>query len=499
MEVTEKSLSEKKAYQRLCVALKATAFKADTRSAGLTVADMTAQSALPLSQVKELLPRAADEYSARLAVSESGEILYSFPHSFVSRYKGFAASVKKAAGKICKGLGIAGSFLFKVWIMLMLIGYFALFLALALASVFISVAGNSKSSGRRGNPFSGGLGLFDLFIRIWFYSELTKPRHGRGYPRSARARRRPLHKAIFSFVFGDDDPNKDWQLREKKSLLAYIQANKGIISLPEFMTLTGKDSAQAEEAVITFCAEFGGSPEATEDGTIVYRFEELLLRTDRQDRSFGGFSPPIAALKKFSGNSKKMNAWFGIINTVNLIFGSYFLYNAINYGAILFTDDFRVKSFYDFTYAIFSIFSHKPGPIIGTWLGFVPLVFSLLFWLIPTLRFHLTKKKNDQIKMENLRRFAFDRIWSKPLDVTNNDIESPLAECRPKNFRNAQEKVIKEMGAYSMPEVSLDGKGQTLYSFTELRREQEALEKCRSAVRKESSQLGQIIFDSDAT
>jgi hypothetical protein len=492
--VTEKKLDEKKAYRRLCAVLKAD----KRRSAGLTVADVTAHSALPLSQVRELLPMAADEYSARLAVSESGEILYSFPGSFLSRYKGFAVGLKKAAGKFFRGLGLAGSFLFKVWIMLMLIGYFALFLALALASVFISVAGNSKNSSRRGNPFSGGLGLFDLFIRLWFYSELTKPRYGRAYPRTGQRKQgRPLHKAIFSFVFGDDDPNKDWQLREKKSLIAYIQANKGIISLPEYMAITGKDCTQAEEAILAFCAEFGGSPEATEDGTIVYRFEELLFRADRQDRSFGGFSPPLAALKKFSANSKTMNVWFGIINTVNLIFGSYFLYKTINYGAILFTDDFRVSTFYDFTYAIFSIFSHNPGPVIGIGLGLVPLVFSLLFWLIPALRFRLTKKENNKTKTENLRRLGFNRIWSKPLAVTNKDIDSHLAECRPKKFRNAQEKVIKEMGAYSMPEVSLDEKGQTVYSFTELKREKEALEKCRSAVREESSQLGQLVFDTE--
>jgi hypothetical protein len=72
------------AYRRLTETLR-------KRRKGVTVADMTAASALPLAVVQELLPQAADEYSARLEVSESGEIVYSFTRGFVSRYRGFKA------------------------------------------------------------------------------------------------------------------------------------------------------------------------------------------------------------------------------------------------------------------------------------------------------------------------------------------------------------------------------------------------------------------------
>jgi hypothetical protein len=68
---------------------------------------------------------------------------------------------------------------FKVWIMVMLVGYFLLFMAIAIlalvASVAVSVSGSSNDrNDRRGNGMGGlilATHVFDLIIRIWFYSD----------------------------------------------------------------------------------------------------------------------------------------------------------------------------------------------------------------------------------------------------------------------------------------------------------------------------------------
>ncbi|MDR2134451.1 MAG: hypothetical protein LBP27_05030 [Treponema sp.] len=199
------------AYRRLAETLR-------KRPGGVTVADMTAASALPLAVVQELLPRAADEYSARLEVSESGEIVYSFPRGFVSRYRGFKAGLKRFLGTSGRLLARLGSLAFKVWIMFMLIGYFVLFMAIALGSLFVSASVNSRNSGNRRSGGSFNAGFFSLLWRIWFYSELTRPayRDYGGIRGKASPAGRPMHRAIFSFVFGEEDPNRDWENREKK-------------------------------------------------------------------------------------------------------------------------------------------------------------------------------------------------------------------------------------------------------------------------------------------
>ena len=507
----EYQIKDKAAYQKVTDAFK-------KQKQGATVADIVARTALPLETVKELAPAVSDEYSGRLEVTESGEIKYSFPRGFTSRYHGFWAGLRRFTDKLGKSAKIVGKGLFKGWIMVMLVGYFVLFMALALAALLLSLV-SSMSGNDRSESRGGGLGgfflashIFDLIIRIWFYSELAKsfdPSYsGR---QAARKKGKPLYKAIFSFVFGDDDPNADWAAREKQAVISYLQVSKGVISLPEFMNLTGLPPQEADRAITAYCAEFGGSPEATEDGTVVYRFDALLRRADKRDRSFGS-SSPLKRLKPFSSNQKKMNVWFSVINGVNLLFGSYFLTNALSTGAVsivrnvvrgkqvihLVSQSGEAPSYlYGLTYALSSSVIDNPLPLITIGLGIVPLVFSVFFWLIPLIRSGLVKRDNERIKMENLRKLGYSRIWGFPRNVKRTDIGATveLDVSRPKNLGAAQERVIKELGSYAVPEVSIADDGSTVYNFTELEREKAALEKYRDSI--QATDIGATIFDSE--
>ncbi|MDR0689807.1 MAG: hypothetical protein LBG08_06035 [Spirochaetaceae bacterium] len=487
------------AYQKVVAAFK-------KQRNGATIADITAKTALPLDSVRELVSAAADEYRARLQVTESGEILYSFPHGFVSKYHGFRRNLTRAIEKIKKGIKIAGIWIFKVWIMGMLLGYFVLFMLIALASLVISVAGSSSNSDNRSSRRGNGLGgmyfasqIFNLIVRIWFYSELTKSLDGRYHGnRQVKPKGRPLYKAIFSFVFGDEDPNGDWPSREKRSLIAYIQAHGGVISLPEFMTLTGLPPEKADGAILSCCAEFGGLPEATGEGTVVYRFDPLLLRADGQDRSFSGISAIIKRLKSFSSNKKSMNSWFGVINGVNLAFGTYFLFNALNVGAPVFqTQPSAGPYLYAVAYVFFSHLLSNPLSFITIGLGLIPLIFSFLFWLIPGIRHLKMREENEAIKFENLRKTGYGRIWEEPRRVKPGDLAPNIPECRPKNLAAAEDRIIKELGSYAVPEVDLDDGGNPVYTFTELAREKEALQKYRSSLDGRASSLGKTVFDSE--
>jgi hypothetical protein len=496
----EQMIKDRGAYRKVVEA-----FRRQQR--GATVADIVARTALPLQTVRELVPQAADEYAARLAVTESGEILYSFPRGFVSRRRGFRARLGRFMEQFGRGIKIAAQTLFKVWIMVMLVGYFVLFMVIALGSLMLSVAASSSnSSHNRSRGRGGGVGglylasgVFDMIIRIWFYSELTRSldRRWGGVPEK-RPKGRPLYKAIFSFVFGDGDPNADWDSREKQAVIAYIQNNAGVISLPEFMTLTGRDSAEAEERIVAYCAEFGGMPEATEDGTVAYRFDELLLRADKQDRSFSAFSAPLKRLRSFSSNAKKMNVWFGIINAVNLLFGGYFLVNSFSAGHILTQASFDAAPYlYSVVYVILSRIAANPLVFIGIGLGLIPLVFSFLFWLIPVLRYFGVKRSNEAVKLENLRKDGYGRIWNEPLSVRSSDLNPAAEECRPKDMAAARERVLKEIGAYAVPDVELGPAGEAVYAFKELEREKIALQKYRAGVKPGLSDLGETVFDSE--
>jgi hypothetical protein len=143
------------------------------KRSGVTVADVVAASGVPLVKARELVPLAADEFSARLQVTESSEILYTFPHAFKSRYKGFGPAFRRVAAAVKSAVKTAAIFLFKVWIMVMLVGYFVLFIALALAAVLLSVVASNSGNKNSSRRSSGGgsffvSGMLNTLIRIWF-------------------------------------------------------------------------------------------------------------------------------------------------------------------------------------------------------------------------------------------------------------------------------------------------------------------------------------------
>ena len=476
--------SNDRAYEKVIHAFRA-------RQKGATPADIAAATGLPLNNVRELVTRALDEYGGRLEVTESGEILYSFPGGFISRYRGFGPGVRKFLDKLIHYTVETGTLFFKVWIMVMLLGYFLFFMLLAVASLFLSAAGSSSSSrSRRGGNLYFGMGFFNLIIRLWFYSELAKSLNpGQGY-RKSRSPSRPLYKAIFSFVFGDGDPNVYWEDELKKFFLAYLREHQGVISLPELMILGGFKPDEAEKAITALCVEFNGSPEATENGTVVYRFDEILMASENAKKQ-SDLPLLYKTQQSFSSNPEKMNQWFAIINGVNLFFGIYFLYNSAVTGHIFIN---QARGIYGLVYAFLSAYAN-PLPIIAVALGIIPLVFSVLFWFIPLLRRIFLKNKNNKIRFENFKKFSFFKIWNSPMSVKKADLNPPYRDP-PENLDEARNQVLKEMGNYAIPDISIDEQKNEVYSFTELEREKQALDQYRASIDPNASSLGKTIFDS---
>ena len=489
------------------------------RKKGAVAADICAQTALPLTTVNELLSKAADEFSGHLKVTESGEIQYYFPGGYTSRYKGFKAVFSKVFNKITSFFKKASVLFFKIWIMVMLIGYFILFIAIAVASILVQIAArsnnSSSSSGDKGGFF--GLNLFNLIFRIWFFNEITKPRYSYdtygNFKNNNTKTKHPMHKAIFSFVFGEEDPNKDWDEVRDKAVIAFLQANRGVISLSEYMALTGDSAPDAEKNILAFCSKFEGRAEITEEGTIIYCFDKLLLSSDKENFSdlipgylrMGGsalkgsmIAPPVKRLKTFSDNSKKMNGWFIAINAVNFLFGSYFLYQSFAVGKMIFdAAEPVIQGLYGTVHYFLNYIMSEPHNFIRIVLGFIPLIFSLFFWIIPAVRNSFVKKENKKNKLSNFKRFCFSRIFNSPKNIDIDSLEPKADECFPDDYIGAKDKIIKEICAYSKADIDTGLNGKFIYSFNDLEIEKEEVRKFRESVDLSKSDLGKTVFDTN--
>lgn len=471
------------------------------RAREATLADLVAETALPRIQVEEQLPAVADEYDARLRVTESGEVLYSFPRGMHSRYRGIGPSLKRFLAKAGKAARTVLAYLFKAWIVLMLVGYFVFFLALLVLFVVGGIAAQSSGRGSSRRSSSGGAGLvgslLNLFVRIWFYSEFLKGPERRS-PRSVSEPRRPLHKAVFSFVFGDGDPNSSWPEVERKAVLAYLRGHSGLISLEEFMILTGRPPEDAARAINAYCLEFEGSPEASPEGIVYYRFDSIMRSADAARPS-----DPSAPAKRpiaFSSNPRSANAWFAAMNGVNFAFGGFFLagaalwgegaLRALEAGSRLLRSDIP-RYFYAFVLALFSGAFADPVGAVSIILGIVPIAFASLFYVVPALRALSLKRRNALIRKENLRRVVYGRAWADP------EAGISPAEAGASASPGDAEKLLDELASYSAARIDAGPGGALRYAFPELKRARESMASLRRGIDKSSFALGKEVFDTE--
>ncbi|OQB95972.1 MAG: hypothetical protein BWX81_01617 [Spirochaetes bacterium ADurb.Bin110] len=473
-----------------------------------TSADLARATGLPLAQINAEMPAISDEYRGRIRVSERGDLLYSFPNGFKSKYKGFGPSVRRLWKTITKGAVETGKFLFKVWILVTLFGYFFIFIALALVALFGSVAmrggGSRDSDDRRGGGGLGGLwlttNLFDSMIRLWFYSELFKGPETRYRSAQAKAQRRPLHKAVFSHVFGDGDPNAEWDTILKKAFVAFVQTHKGVITLPEFMVISGLKPEEAEDCITRYLVEFEGSPEVTDNGALYFFFPSLLTKT----ATISGVTAstfPTKKLHRFSSNPEKMDRTFRWVNIFNLVFGSYYLWNAINLGTAIIVQTPEgtglkggLSFLYSYTVYLFSMLgANQPVVLVGWLLGVAPLAFSLIFFGIPIIRSQRIKRENEKIKHENMRRVLYSAVIANPDYFDPQSIQLPANEVRPEKT-NALLEETQHLAAWSRGEISSEGK----WSFSDIEFIEREVERVRASIDEKDYSPQKTVFDTDS-
>jgi hypothetical protein len=480
-----------------------------------TVADVIASTGLPKVQVDEQLPAIADEFGARLKVTQSGEMLYSFPEGFKSRYRGFVPGLKRF-WKRFKTVGIkVGTAVFKVWIVVMLIGYFVLFLAIALIALLVSmaasVAGNSSDSRSSRDDGGGIMGfmiagrLFQFFMEIWFYSaifdELDGTADARRYAKRQK-KRRPIHQAIFSFVFGDGDPNADRDALERRVVIEFLRSHKGIITTDEFMAITGRSDSEAEKELLRYMVEFEGEPRVSDEGTIYYAFDAVMRGKYRVERPFDtvrtsdpGVDLPYKKERRFSINPTKSNVWYGIFNGVNILFGSYFLYNALTVGSSVLAGSTAHVTGSTYLYAIAYVLFGQSLPLVTIVLGVVPVVFAILFYLIPALRYSALKTENEKNGIENLRRDVNRYVLANPQAVVPAAVPVSRAGVVPRDPEKAREALVAALAAARGADIAQSG-GATAYAFTETARSRADIAKVRAGIDTARFDVGGTVFDS---
>ncbi|MEM7796760.1 MAG: hypothetical protein AAF579_20175 [Cyanobacteria bacterium P01_C01_bin.118] len=348
----------------------------------VTPGDVAAKTGLDISQAEAGVLALASETQAHMQVSEAGDIAYEFPRQFRAtlRNKYWQLRWQVLWAKIWAVL----FYLIRISFGIMLIAAVVLVLV---AIIALQIAMQSQRDDNDRGGYSGGIG-FSPWLWIgndWFYWFSYGPR--RRYDRygyTGGGRDRNSHdlnflEAIFSFLFGDGDPNKDLDERRWGAIATVIRNNRGAVSAEQLAPYLDNANLNddLEDYVIPALSRFNGRPKVSPQGDLVYHFPELQVTAKNyKPQSVPAFLKETK--RRFtSASSDQVSIAIGL-GTLLVVGSIYLAYAAAGW----------TTGFIGLIYSLCDIF----------------LAYGIAFLGIPLVRYFRMQKQNKNIEARNLQR-----------------------------------------------------------------------------------------------
>jgi hypothetical protein len=371
----------------------------------VTPGDVASQVGIDIKLAEQGLLVLASEAGGHLQVSESGEVAYLFPPSFRTILQGKYLRLRLQAiwSKVWQVLFYLIRISFGILLILSIV---LIVLAIAIILIALSSSQNNENSDRRDSP-GGGL----IFLpRIWLGPDifwLFSPNYSqrRYYHRRPRRERRTeaesqmnFLEAIFSFLFGDGNPNADLEERRWQAIATVIRNHQGAIvaeQIAPYLDQVGEGYGNDyEDYMLPVLTRFNGRPEVSPEGQLIYHFPELQVMATRQQPQ------PVSAYFKES-------LWRFSEATSGQIMG------AIALGAV------------NIVGALVLGYLLKDGTIaaqIGGLVAFVSSIYGILlaygigFLSIPLIRYFWIKGRNAKIEARNEQRLERAQLLNQAGD-----------------------------------------------------------------------------------
>ena len=260
----------------------------------------------------------------------------------------------------------------------------------------------------------------------------------------------------------DEDP-----LADEKQLVGYIRAQRGRIAAVDLVRLMGWTFPRAEQEVTRLMIDYGGEPEVTEEGVVLYTFKAV-----RKTASAGGAadaSSPCWASERLerpaplTGNEPGTNAMIAAFNGFNLLA----------------------------PFWIVPAFESRLHVSLASWhfaLWDFPLAFSAVFFAIPAGRWLKARLEAGRLRARNNRRALLGRIFSRSQARPREEL-APTPELAA-----ALDKELVALGGDIASEP--DEQGRVLYTFPRIDEETAAVARARAAAPSAEQDAGLVVFSS---
>ncbi len=262
----------------------------------VTIGDVAAQSGLDLNTAQREILALAAETGGNLQVAESGEIAYKFAPNFrqVLVSRSFWLQVKEWLKGVWKwvfyAIRISFGILLIVSILIVVLGIIAATIALN------SQKGSNDRDDRRSDNRGGGGGFiwlggwgnpfgnpFIMFDPYYYEPEQVKQRD---------PDEMGFLESVFSFLFGDGNPNADLEERRWRDIASMIRSHNGVVIAEQIAPYLDETSRLEgdEYFVIPVLSKFNGFPEVSDAGTLAYKFPELQkVASERKSKTSNSY------------------------------------------------------------------------------------------------------------------------------------------------------------------------------------------------------------------
>lgn len=251
----------------------------------VTVGDVASQAGLDIKIAERDLLALASEASGHLQVAESGEIAYLFPRNFrtVLRNKYWQLRFQEVWSKVWGAL----FYVIRVSFGVLLIASIAL-ISIAIIAIMIAISASNQDDNGGGGSHGdgGGFSLPWFWMGDWFWY-FSPDYNRRSYSSNQRKTRHGSDgkmnflEAIFSFLFGDGNPNLNLEERRWQSIATVIRNQGGAVAAEQvapYLDRVGSGySPEDEDYILPVLSRFNGRPEVSPVGQIVYHFPELQV------------------------------------------------------------------------------------------------------------------------------------------------------------------------------------------------------------------------------
>ncbi|MBF2084832.1 hypothetical protein [Thermoleptolyngbya sp. C42_A2020_037] len=291
----------------------------------VTAGDLASLAGLDVKRAEQGLLALASEAGGHMQVSDAGDIAYVFPRNFrqVLQNKYFRLRLQSWWSKVWRVM----FYLIRISFGIALVASIIL-IAIAIIAAMLAL---SAAQGDNDRDFDGGgmVMLPRMWIGpdwFWIFLPDTDRRYRREQAENASDPKNQMSflEAVFSFLFGDGNPNANLEERRWRAIANVIRNQRGVVvaeQVTPYLDQVNTATTDLEDYMLPVLTRFNGRPEVTPTGELVYHFPELQVTAQQQQRlSVAAYLKELPwRFSQATSGQLMMAAGLGVVNIVGAL------------------------------------------------------------------------------------------------------------------------------------------------------------------------------------